>query len=211
MLLASVAIAGCGKKRKPNDSLNATVETALYDEGLLLIERMKKLTHDTGFVNNLGLPRNANDLYEKLLACPYDNLKDVYRVSHLEDATNTFVTISGEKMDDYSSPFFKNRVTDNMSSMVIGYLEGATELSVASLLMQEECFVNTELLSCEVYIYCYEDSYPVMVSFSPGKGGAVKARATYLLSDSLINISPEELGDAIRGYFNATSLECITQ
>ena len=42
MLLASVAIAGCGKKRKPNDSLNATVETALYDEGLLLIERMKK-------------------------------------------------------------------------------------------------------------------------------------------------------------------------
>ena len=50
-----------------------------------------------------------------------------------------------------------------------------------------------------------------MVSFTPGKGGAVKAIAAYLLSDSMVNVSPDELGDVIRRYFNAASLECITR
>lgn len=211
ILSVSLGMVGCGKRKKPKDSLEENVQNGLYDEGLLLIEQMQMLTKDRGYVANVGLPSTLQDEYERLLLCPYDKLTDVYRVSHLEDATDTFIAIAGQKMEESSKLYFRQKMASSMANMVISYTAGATQLALAGLLAQEDYFVNAELVTSEVYIYCYEDSYPVLVGFTPGKGGAVKANATYLISDKLINVSPEELGDAVRGYFNATSLECITK
>lgn len=212
-LLVSCLLCGCGKKKtvKPKDSLEEDVQTALYDKGISTFDTLWTLTNDHGYVSNIGITKSMEGDYYKIVACPYEKLANVYRVSHLQDATDTYVDIAGETMSKDTIPYFKNSIVEGMGNMIISYTSGVSEVAVSSVLHYETSFINKSLNTAEAYIYCYYDSYPILVTFIPGDDGTVRAKASYLLADKLINIEPEELANCVRGYFNATSLEPIYQ
>lgn len=204
-------MSGCGKSKKPKDSLSSDIESDLYDKGLSMIEALETLKNDAGYIKNAGLTGELQDVYQRLKAVEYNTLVDVFRVSHLDDSIETFVAIAPEKMEDSSKAYFKENMVRSMGNMIVSYSAGVEELAVTGMLNYETSFVNSKLATSEAYIYCYQDAYPILVTFVPGSDGSVWAKAGYLFDDSLMNAKPEVLGDAIRGYFNASSLERITR
>lgn len=206
-----LCISGCGKSKKPKDSLSSDIESDLYDKGISMIESLEALKNDAGYIRNTGLTSELQDVYQKLKAVECNTLVDVFRVSHLEDSVETFIAIAPEKMDDDSKKYYKENMVRSMGNMIVNYSAGVKELAVIGTINYETSFVNKKLATSEAYIYCYQDAYPILVTYIPGADGSVRAKATYLFADSLINAEPEVLGDAIRGYFNASSLERITR
>lgn len=212
ILVAVFMTVGCGKKTKPKDSLEETVQTELYDKGMELIGKLNQISNDYGYMVNSGLQTDVEPQYNKLVTCQYAELSDVFRVSHLDEATNTFVSIAGQTMSRESIQYFKNNIVEDMGNMIMSYASNDSgALALTSTLFYRTCFYNKSVTTSEAFIYCYKDSYPVIVSFVPGDGGAVSVKASYLLVDDMINMEPEELADCVRGYFNATSLERITK
>ena len=79
------------------------------------------------------------------------------------------------------------------------------------MLSYENAFICDEVKEPVVYIYCYQDCYPIIVAAVPKEDGVVCLKATYLNVDSLINCEPEFLADTIRGYYLGASINNITK
>ena len=87
---------------------------------------------------------------------------------------------------------------DKMSATLADYLRGATYVSFASKLQDKDSYYNIAVSSIYtaqitfsdssvkdevVYLYVFEEGYPIIVSFVPGEDGAVRAIGQLLLID----------------------------
>lgn len=210
--------AGCGTKKEEDksDKTSETSETSssLYEEGLLLVSDVYELASDETYIDVM-ISEDLKEHTNQIAACSYDRVSGVYRVGNAEGIWN--LALLSFEMEQGSLSEAAQRSIRNAGAKIaniwIGRMGGVEQLAAASVLMVSSCFVNTSLLQPEVYIYTYEDAYPVWVSFVPGKDGAVSANAQCLYWDGMRGADADAINAAISdmGILFSLELEEVTE
>lgn len=74
---------------------------------------------------------------------------------------------------------------------------GVMPLSLASVLTTSKIFDSSELKKNTNYIYVFENSYPIFVSFEKDEDNAVLVITNYILIDEFINADIETLKEKL--------------
>jgi hypothetical protein len=90
-------------------------------------------------------------------------------------------------------------------------LSGTAAIAASSLVKKTDLFVDASVTKSEVYVYIFDESYPVFVSFIPGENGAVSATGTYVIVDGLIGADADTTGNTLSVSPYKLEIEEVTQ
>ena len=184
IMLITICIA-CGAKAKSKKP------KTLIEHGLSLISLMKEKAGNQSFLN---LMTNGNDgIAEKMKEIASGNVSKSSAVYCMSGNFYNFGTFLFNRMDlsgtwknpeeDFYSDPLKEEINKRFVSAIPASWNarvGSTELAVASLLQSEKAFVSKELKSDCIYIFEFQDSYPVAVCFMLYDNSAVLAKSSYI-------------------------------
>lgn len=170
----------------------------LYKEGMELISDMHNLANDAVYIMAAsgGFKKHTDVIAE----CNYDRPQGVYRIANIYDITGMALyelESEGGALSDTAVGILRQSSGARFSNLLIARKGGAENLAVSSVLTVSSCFVNSSITEPEVYIYTYTDAYPVIVSFVPGKNGAVSAAASCLFADCFRGADADALKSAV--------------
>lgn len=217
-VLCLCLLAGCGSgTEKDGDKADAGSEmsSSLYDEGLELVSDIHELANDENYIELMGFTSDLREHIDKIAASDYDTPSGVYRVSNAGDIWS--LAVLGYELEEGAMSEAAHRYLENTGArivnLLIGKMGGAEQLATASTLRTSSCFVDAMLAEPEMYVYTYENAYPVFVSFVPGKNGAVSAYAQCLYLEDMYGADAEKINEAVSGtgYPVSLGLEEITE
>lgn len=220
MLFMFCVLCGCGKERNSenNSSVNnikseTDNNALLYEKGLEIVQEMYMLAGDDAYIQ-LASGGSVDDMVKSISELDYGKPANVYRVTNPEssfDMMMAFASESEEELSEAAKEHIYNTSGSGVANTLNARLGGTMNVAVASVLNCYKCFVCEALENVEMYIYAYEDAYPVLITFIPGEDGAVSASGCFLIVESLIGIDKDKLEEiiAMSGYL--VSLEEITQ
>lgn len=169
-------------------------DISLYDRGLGLIESMNSLAGDDNYRKMIGMSQECESIINDITAMDYTTLKQVYRVTNIDDIMNFTMYMSGVDDSTFkgeSKDYIKSRYADSVGNVLMSSKSGVMALATSSIFTRQEFFVDKSVTEPLLYVYIYEDAYPVLVSYIPGLDGAVSAKACYLIIDGLIGADTE--------------------
>lgn len=192
--------------------------SSLYEEGLALVSDMHVLASDAVYIDMISSSPDVKKNIEAAALCNYDKPSGVYCISNIKDIAKATILLSGlqNKIDstlsETADEYIQNSAGVQLANILIARLGGAQNLAAASVIRTSSCFYNPSCTEIKVYIYAYDDAYPVIVSFIPGKNGAVSANASCVLVDSVRGAGRDKINEFLgsSGYRDLYELEEIT-
>jgi len=175
-------------------------EKSIYNHGLELVEELGKISQSEKFIScffNSGKDfwYERKDLLKPstIVKCYELNLNDndfIKMLSMIEpsELDSDVVELLEKKI---SGAFFLTMLNARMSSMLV---------ALSSVLTTSKLFDSSELKKSTNYIYVFENSYSIFVSFTKGEDKAVLATANYILLDDFINADFEKIKTEISNF-----------
>lgn len=207
-------LCGC-QNGKTNEQPEAPKVSSLYEEGAALVSDMQALANDAAYIKLMSSATDIKQNIETVASCNYDKPSGVYSISNIKDVSKAALLISGLQngsLSETADRYIQNSAGAQLANILIARFGGAHNLAASSVIMTSSCFYNPDCTEIKVYIYAYDDAYPVIVSFIPGKNGAVSARASCMLVDSVRGAGKDKINEFLgsSGYQDLYELEEIT-
>lgn len=189
-----IALKVISDKNKPKDtkSTNNNVESSLYDRSLDMIGALSELVADENYRNNVGLPKKLEGIVSSLLEMNYSKPYAVYRVANLDNILEFIISGVSVTLDDDIKKYIEIDFSDGICNMILSSY-GSEAIAANAIFNINNVFTDENVTENEMFIYVYEDAYPVAVTYIIGENGAVLANASYLISDEFIGTDIDEL------------------
>lgn len=215
VLLFVSLLCGCQGASDKEDSNQGTAgaSSSLYEEGLALVSDMYALANDEAYMEVAASTDGIKEHIDAFASCSYDKPSGVYRAVNIINLTGAAVlkeVLEKGTLSEAADRRIKNISGAQFCNILVARMGGAQNLAALSIISTSSCFVNLSLKEPEVYIYTYENGYPVIVSFVPGKNGAVSASAQCLLADSFRGANAEAVTNALGIIYPGFGLDEIT-
>lgn len=181
---------------------NGRSGNAFFEEkGLEVINVMKEKIHEEAFMDMLlADDLKESDKYQKLKDSSYDQPDQIYKITMANDAISNLLKI--ETSSDYDlegmSASMKEVLYKQVLYSFMTYItsrSGVEAVALQGCLVTEKLFVSDEKNVNCIYLYGYEDQYPIAVVYAGSEDGAVLARGYFVISDD----------------FNASSVEGVKE
>ncbi len=183
-VLFAAGLVSCEKK-------DAQPETSLNDRGMEIVSLMDEMVRDEGWVAQYGF-LDSKEYGKKLRNGDYTEPSVAYEISFPEGPTTLNVNLSDKLYDyyvrNYSLPSFVN----NMNGAA-----GNEALAAASIFSAQSCFVNRSTEGNRLYLYVFDEGYPIAVIFHAGENGAYRATGHFILNESFAVDSSESIENSI--------------
>ena len=159
----------------------AAEPVSLTERGLDLIRYTASLASDPSYVAMYSASQDVEALVSAFAAGSYDRAQSVYLLSFSDSALTAMAgdALSGQDMTPAVREYIRNRLPSALLSSV-NARQGVNQIAAASILSQSRLFVDEAVTEPMIYIYVFDDSTVVAVTFTPGEGGAVSASGTPL-------------------------------
>lgn len=192
MMMFIVLFSACGNK--DNNALSSN--TSFYDKGQEMILTMHELVCDEGYIKAMGAMDDLREIIDTIGGMDYSSPAHVYRVSNMNEVLPNVMLMSEvytDGMSDSVEVVMKKQLVRSMANQITAMYTGTFAVAVQSIFVVDTSFVNTLAKDMELYIYTYDDAYPVIASFIPEGDGAVSARVSYVIVDDLIGADNETI------------------
>lgn len=192
MTIFIVLFSACGNKE--NNALSSN--SSFYDKGQEMILTMHELVCDEGYIEAMGAMDDLRKIIDTIGGMDYSSPAHVYRVSNMDEVLPNVMLMSEvytNDMSDSVKAVIKKKLVGNIAMQITAMRTGANAIAVQSMLVIDTSFVNTPAKDMELYIYTYDDAYPVFASFIPEGDGAVSARVSYVIVDDMIGADGEAI------------------
>ena len=178
---------GCDKQVKEEN------KESLYEHGLEVIHLMSEMAQSTAFSNTYTGNESILNIIHKIGDGNYEEIKKVYMISFDKKNLENMTELAGVVgMSDELKGYTMQRMITAIVSYINAY-SGAEKLSAASVCAASKTFVSNELDHDSVFIYTYKDAYPVAVTFIAGEDNSVLANGMFLVNESFLCDSPEDI------------------
>ena len=167
--------------------------------GESLIALMADMVKSEAYADLYDFPNAYADTAAKLREGDYQKPSAVYTLQVPENAA-----LLGESIPDGLSAPLDTYLHDAAFlafSSRINQMQGVDALSASSMYTAQISFVGDEGIERALYLYTFENGYPIAVHFLPGEDGAVRAVGYFLLHEGLdtadadaIEVSLETIG-----------------
>lgn len=210
--------AGCGESRPDEDDRGGDgkrqeqeieiVRKPLYEQGLRVLALMNEKAHSKRYLYEMGSSQlTDSEYFQKIKSHDYITPDKIYTVVFPDDILDDFLSFEwkfmaediGEdssEMSDALRESLTHQFFVSIPTLMISS-QGATAIAAASLITESFLFVDDSIgkqnLMC---LYCFEDAYPIIVTFTFGEDGAIEARGSFLIVDDFAFDSEEEVRES---------------
>ena len=192
ILTVILGLAACGAVNETKDP------KSLYAHGLDVISMLSEMTRSENFIGIYTANSEIKDIILALGDHPYETPDAVYALTVPVDALMGMAELGN--LDDASDEL-KNYLTQRvMASLMsqINAMSGVENLAASSVCTVGKTFVSENATENVIYIYVYDGTAPVAVTFTLGEDHTVSATGTFIFYDGFTCGSAED----IKGVFS---------
>ncbi len=181
--------------------LSPSSTKSLYRHGMDVVALMDEMLRNDFYLKAMSGSSDIQAKADELARGNYTNPKAVYQITPLP-FTSLMVLLEGkvdglgelsptllEHLDTKSAPALLNR---------LNAMDGALTLATTSVYTAGKTFVSGMVTENIIYLYTFEEGYPIAITFTKGEGGAVSATGTFLMTDTISTESLEELKSSLQ-------------
>lgn len=187
VLVIILGLAACGAVKEVQES------KSLYAHGLDVVSMLSEMTRSESFIGIYTANSEIKDIILALGEHPYDTPAAVYAITIPEDVLMGMAELSnlGDASEELKS-YLTQRVMASLMSQ-INAMSGVENLAASSVCTVGKTFVSESATENVIYIYAYEDTTPVAVTFTLGEDHTVSASGTFIFYDGFTCGSAEEI------------------
>lgn len=187
VLVIILGLAACGAVKEVQES------KSLYAHGLDVVSMLSEMTRSESFIGIYTANSEIKDIILALGEHPYDTPAAVYAITIPEDVLMGMAELSnlGDASEELKS-YLTQRVMASLMSQ-INAMSGVENLAASSVCTVGKTFVSESTTENVIYIYAYEDTAPVAVTFTLGEDHTVSASGTFIFYDGFTYGSAEEI------------------
>ena len=156
----------------------------LYKRGEEVIELMEEMVRSESYAEMYSLGQGYEDILTKVREGNYSTISSVYEIS-LPDDLHLYNKIDKDslpgKLYDY--------VTASSYSSFATLVNQQTRVQsvvVAAAFSVSMTFVNKKATESKVYLYVFDDGYPIVVSFIAGEESSFRAVGNFILNEQFM-------------------------
>jgi hypothetical protein len=214
IVLDVIVVGMVSRKKTETPTVTETSSVPLYDRGSSLIQDMHTIINDENYRRMIGVTEELEATVLQLADMDYTQPKAVYRITNLDDFINLTMYMSevDENLFNGEAKEYADKTVEaNLGTTIMSKVSGTMALAASSLVRKTDLFVDSSVTESEVYVYIYDEAYPVFVSFTPGEDGAVSATGTYVIVDDLIGADADKTGNTLSASLFKLEIEEVTR
>ena len=190
VLVIILGLAACGAAKEVKDS------KSLYSHGLDVISLLSQMTGSENFIGIYTANSDTKDIILALGGHSYETPDAVYAITVPEETLMGMAELSNlEGASEELKNYLTQRVMASLMSQ-INAMSGVENLAASSVCTVGKTFVSENVTENVIYIYVYEGTTPVAVTFTLGEDHTVSATATFIFYDGFTCGSAEEIESA---------------
>lgn len=178
VVLAVLGAVGCDK------SVEEVNQKPIYEHGIEVIQLMTEMAQSTEYLITYTGNESIRDIINDIGKSDYQEVKKVYSISFDKSTLEKLTELAGvEGISDELREYTMQRMITAFISQINAY-SGAEKLAAASVCTVGKTFVSNELDHDSIFIYTYEDAYPVAVTFIAGEDNTVSANGMFIVNEN---------------------------
>ena len=190
VLVIILGLAACGAVNEVKES------KSLYAHGLEVVSMLSEMTRSENFIGIYTANSEIKDIILALGDHSYDTPDTVYAITVPEDTLMGMAELSNlEGASEELKNYLTQRVIASLMSQ-INAMSGVENLAASSVCTVSKTFVSENATENVIYIYVYEGTTPVAVTFTMGEDHTVSATGTFIFYDGFTRGSAEEIQGA---------------
>lgn len=209
LMLAVLMLAGCEKENTKAFDVNQV----LYDNGMEIVGSMAEQAKSEEYISFFSGDKSVAEKAAEVGRGDYSEPKSVYKLTisqeDMANVINLFEMEISQELPESLREDMAERVANAVASL-LNSQGGVVTLATSSVIKADACFVCEGITEATFCIFTFQDAYPIMVTYTPGKDGAVYAVGTLLLNDEYKNLEEKEISDILSiMYLTKYDLEII--
>lgn len=191
VLLSAAMLTGCGGSGK-----------TLYEHGMDVVSDMYAMASDSDYAEAMlgSMNDEISQLAELIGDGGYSAPEAVYEIGPAEEVLEELLDSADMKLTEEQERIIAARLYGSVASQ-INSAYGVSAIAASSAFSGSKLFVADEAVNGTMYLYVFEDSYPVLVVFTQGEDGATAASGTFLLGEDYAEADGEELTELLADTF----------
>ena len=169
---------GCGVQKTDGKSLR--------EQGMDIIQVMEEMVKSEDYGNLMSDSADLAEIRRQLAAGDYTSPAAVY-------------VMSGPSSADALKKQLDSKSATALASQ-LNAMKGTAALAGTSLYTAGKTFVSDELTENAIYLYTFQNGYPIVVAFTAGEDHAVTAQGTFILWEDIEGESMEFLRNLLQEF-----------
>ena len=194
-LVLTMVLSACGSAGEKAGE----AKSSLYDKGLEVVVLLDEMVKNDAYVQLYTASPEIQEIVETIGAGDYAAPSAVYQISFPGESFKALAeAMGGDVSMDGMSEELTRAVEQKLLGAVVSQLNamgGATKLAAMSVCTTGKTFVNEEISADLIYLYVYENTPPVAITFVRGDDATVSATGTFLLCDDLNTASEQTISE----------------
>lgn len=177
-LVMTISLVACGGT---DASGSNTSDKSLYEQGLGVISLMAEAAQAEEYVGAYTGNPEIMEIIQSVGARDYTTPKAVYSLSVSDEVLLSMLGL--ENPNGISAELKDNLLSRSFGSLIaqINGYAGVNNLAASSVLTLGKSFVDSTLAEDVIYIYTFENAFPVAVTFTVGENGAVSVSGNFIM------------------------------
>lgn len=171
----------------------ALAEDELLDRAEGMAAKLDRLANCQEYVLMMSGSEEITKQVEQWRERPHNELVAAYRMIISQEQVDAMLTLGGVDVAAMSQEIHGEMLKRLVASAAttINARAGVAALAASSVLTTSAAFPAEDMSDAALYLLCYKEATPVMVSFCPGEEGVATAAVSYLAVD----VTAEELDE----------------
>ena len=163
----------------------ALAEDELLDRAQAMAAKLDRLANCDEYVGMMSGSEEITKQVEQWREHPHNELVAAYRMTISQEQVDAMLTLGGVDVATLSQEIRGEMMKRLVSSgaTMINARAGVAALAASSVLTTSAAFRTEDMMEATLYLLCYKEATPVMVSFCPGEEGVATATVSYLAAD----------------------------
>lgn len=186
-LLSILVLSACG-----NNKIN-TETKSLYAQGLEVVQLMTEITKSE-YINTVATD-DIKSAIQELADGDYSTPKAVYSIQASDTELEKLAEMNGfDNISNNLKSFLLPKTYSCLISQINGK-GGVEDIAVAGICTAGKTFVNENADEKSIYLYTYDNTAPIAVTFIKGDDNSVSANGTFIMYDEFTCNSADEIKD----------------
>ena len=188
-----LSLTACGSKKE---------QVSLYERGLEVVDLLDEMADSQSYVQMFTGNTQISEVIQSNTNGDYSKPQAVYEVVLQKDNYQGLLGNEDTQraMSDELERIMEKKVNASLITQMNAY-GGSENLAASTICTTDIFFVNSEIKEDVIYIYVYENTAPVAITFLQEGNDIVSANGTFLFGEELVNLTEETILQLFEGTY----------
>lgn len=168
-VLLIISLSSCGGSSK-----------SLLEYGTEVISLMREMVENGEYAKFYNIPAAYDETVKALRNGDYSKASVVYELS-VSASKLIGIDIDESELSDELYSYICSSSYISFSSL-INQKSGSDALAVSAIFSAQKTFACKDIEENKVYLYVFENGYPIVITFVPGEDGSVRAIGNFVIN-----------------------------